>query len=109
MTEVMESISSPGMTGNLQKTGESIVPKHKLAGYAVDIRECACTKRKPTAPRLRASRIYLAHYSMAIVAQLAEHLVVVQDVAGSSPVDRPFPHSPQWSRCWVLNDARLAD
>jgi hypothetical protein len=27
---------------------------------------------------------------MAIVAQLAEHLVVVQDVAGSSPVDRPF-------------------
>lgn len=28
---------------------------------------------------------------MAIVAQLAEHLVVVQDVAGSSPVDRPFP------------------
>lgn len=27
---------------------------------------------------------------MAVVAQLVEHLIVVQDVAGSSPVDRPF-------------------
>ncbi len=26
---------------------------------------------------------------MAVVAQLVEHLIVVQDVAGSSPVDRP--------------------
>ena len=29
---------------------------------------------------------------MAVVAQLVEHLIVVQDVAGSSPVDRPFPY-----------------
>ena len=27
---------------------------------------------------------------MAVVAQLVEHLIVIQDVAGSSPVDRPF-------------------
>lgn len=27
---------------------------------------------------------------MAVVAQLVEHLIVVQDVAGSSPVDRPL-------------------
>ena len=31
---------------------------------------------------------------MANVAQLAEHLVVVQDVAGSSPVVRPYFFSP---------------
>jgi hypothetical protein len=29
-------------------------------------------------------------FPLATVAQLAEHLVVVQDVAGSSPVGRPF-------------------
>lgn len=27
---------------------------------------------------------------MAVVAQLVEHLIVVQEVAGSSPVGRPF-------------------
>jgi hypothetical protein len=31
---------------------------------------------------------------MAVVAQLVEHLVVIQDVAGSSPVGRPFLHLP---------------
>ena len=33
-----------------------------------------------------------------IVAQLVEHLVVVQDVAGSSPVDLPSPITPLHSR-----------
>lgn len=32
---------------------------------------------------------------MAVVAQLVEHLIVVQDVAGSSPVDRPSLFSHQ--------------
>ncbi len=36
---------------------------------------------------------------MAIVAQLVEHLVVVQDVAGSSPVDRPFRTPSDRGQC----------
>lgn len=30
--------------------------------------------------------------TMAVVAQLVEHLIVVQEVAGSSPVGRPFSY-----------------
>ena len=36
--------------------------------------------------------------TMAVVAQLVEHLIVVQEVAGSSPVGRPFLYLQPASR-----------
>jgi hypothetical protein len=51
--------------------------------------------------------ILLGSNSMAIVAQLAEHLVVVQDVAGSSPVGRPSTRKPRFIAVCIANQIRI--
>ena len=63
-----------------------ILPQSLQFLYTEGVRNAIKTVPDIDPPSLRG---YPSPIALAIVAQLVEHLVVVQEVAGSSPVGRP--------------------